>query len=87
MLNKVPRDIRPLDMFLMDFYIDSLDHKINYEIRKEKSITLQQAFKIALSLENIRKATSKGLKGDDPKLCIPKASKKNKEEDKINKKK
>ena len=85
MLNKVPRDIRPLDMFLMDFYIDALDHKMNYEIRKEKLATLQQAFKISISLENIRKEARKGMNIDDPKFFNPKAPKKNKEEDKIEK--
>lgn len=63
-------------MFLMDFYIDALDYKMSYELRKEKPTSLQHAFKIVLSLENIRKITGKGMKRDDPKLFNPKAPKK-----------
>ncbi|XP_059066377.1 uncharacterized protein LOC131028606 [Cryptomeria japonica] len=50
--------------------------KIHYEILSHKPTTLQQAFKIATTIENNRKATGKIGKRDDPKLYNPRAAKK-----------
>lgn len=67
-LNRIPIDVRPVDSFLINFYLSSFDSKTCYEILSHKPDTLQQAFKIAATIENNKKVVGKVAKRDDPKL-------------------
>ncbi|XP_059064738.1 uncharacterized protein LOC131856819 [Cryptomeria japonica] len=54
----------------------TIESKNHYDILSHKPTTLQQAFKIATTIENNRKATGRIGKRDDPKLYNPRATKK-----------
>lgn len=82
-LNKIPKDIHPVDPFLITFYLKAFDVKMNYEIRSHNPTTLQQAFKIALNIENNRIVARRIDKRNDPKLFNPTVLKKNDENDKM----
>jgi hypothetical protein len=71
-LNRIPRETRPVDSFLIDFYLSAFDGKTHYEIRSQRPSSLPQAFKIAMTIENDRKAAGRINKRDDPKLYNPK---------------
>lgn len=75
-LNRIPRDIRPVDSFLIDFYLSAFDSKTHYEIRSHRPSSLSQAFKVATTIENDRKVAGRINKRDDAKLYNPKAPKK-----------
>lgn len=75
-LNRIPRDIIPVDSFLIDFYLSAFDSKTHYEILSHKPTTLKQAFKTSTTIENNRKTTGRIGKRDDPKLYNLKATKK-----------
>ncbi|XP_059070895.1 uncharacterized protein LOC131861063 [Cryptomeria japonica] len=61
---------------LPDRCIDSWQEKTHCEILSHRPITLQQAFKMATTIENNRKATRRIGKRDDAKLHNPRATKK-----------
>lgn len=82
-LNKIPKDIRPVDPFLITFYLTAFDVKTNYEIRSHNPTTSQQAFKIALNIENNRIAVGRVDKRNDPKIFNPTVLKKSDESDKM----
>lgn len=81
-LNKIPKDIRPIDPFLISFYLKAFDVKMNYEIRSPNPTTLQQVFKITLNIENNRIAVGRSDKRNDPKLFNPAVPKKSSKSDK-----
>lgn len=72
-LNRIPRDIRPVDSFFIDFYLSAFDSKNHYEILSHNPTTLQQAFKTTTTIENNRKVPRRIGKRDDPKLYNPKS--------------
>ena len=65
-----------MDSFFIDFYLSAFDSKTHYEIRSQRPSSLPQAFKVAMTIENDRKATCRINKRDDPKLYNPKNPKK-----------
>lgn len=75
-LNRIPRDIRLVDSFLIDFYLSAFDSKTHYEILSHKPTTLHQAFKTTITIENNKKNVGRIGKRDDPKLYNPRATKK-----------
>ena len=77
-LNKIPRETRPVDLFFIDFYLTDFDSKTHYEIRSQRPPSLSQAFKIVMTIVNDRKAARRINKRDDPKLYNPKNPKKDK---------
>jgi len=82
-LNRILRETRPVDSFLIDFYLSAFDSKTHYEIRSQRP-SLPQAFKIAMRIENDRKATGIINKSDDPKLYNPKDPKKDESKEIMN---
>lgn len=59
LLKRIPKDVRPMDSFLIDFYLNAFDSKTHYEIGSHRPTTLQQAFKIATTIENNQKVVGK----------------------------
>ena len=49
-------------------YFNAFDSKMAYELRDKAPITLRDAYKIAVNIENNRKASGKLGRRDDPKL-------------------
>jgi uncharacterized FlaG/YvyC family protein len=84
-LNKIPREIQPVDDFLINFYMSAFDSKTNYEIRSHKPQSLAHALKIAMMIENDRRAAGIITKREDNRLFNPKEPKQQKDEDKFDK--
>lgn len=61
---------------MINFYLSAFESKTHYEILSHRPDTLQQAFKIAATIENNRKVAGKIAKRDDPKLYNPRILKK-----------
>lgn len=57
-------------------YFNTFDSKITYILRDKYPRILRDAFKIAINIENNRRAPGKLGRRDDPKLFNPRGNKK-----------
>ena len=67
-------------------YFNAFDSKMAYILRDKDPKTLRDAFKIAINIENNRRASGKLGRRDDPKLFNPRHNKKDGDKFATNKK-
>lgn len=67
-------------------YFNAFDSKMAYILREKDCKTLRDAFKIAMNIENNRRASRKLGKRDDPKLFNPRSNKRDGDKPTANKK-
>ena len=67
-------------------YFNAIDSKMAYILRDKDPKTLRDTFKIAVNIENNRRASSKLGKRDDPKLFNPRNNKRGGDKPATNKK-
>ncbi|HEX4849980.1 MAG TPA: hypothetical protein VFV08_04190, partial [Puia sp.] len=67
-LNKLPHHMRPNEPMCIILYINAFDAKTAYGLRDKGPATLRDAFRIAVNIENNRKASGKTNRRDDVKI-------------------
>lgn len=55
-LNKFPPHLKPTDPMCIELYMNAFDPKMGYELRMKNPNDLNEACRLALKIENIRKA-------------------------------
>lgn len=64
---KVPRSLRPIERVFLVVYYNAYDSKMCYLLRDKNPLSLREAYKMAVNIENNRKASRKVGRRDDPK--------------------